>query len=366
MTAGAAVPVFLDEYTATGTLVQSIPMPTSASGTNHALVASSTATSEGLLTLSPDSHYLALTGYDAPVSTAAIAGTAGAATPRVVGVVDSDGNVNTSNEYSDFASSTNPRSAVVSNVNANSSGKMDVWLAGAAGGIRYANSSITSSGSAQTSLQLSTTVTNLRQVNIFGDQLYTSDSSGSAVRLGTVGSGTPTTAGQTITNLPGFATTTSPYGFYFTRLQAGAGAFDTVYVADDGANAIQKWSLVSGTWTQTGAISASGVRGLTGSTSGGSVTLYATTGASAAAGGGTIYKVTDATGYNTTASGAAPTLITAQANTAFRGIAFAPTPVPPPVVPESRAAFLLPGTAVLLLGGGWLVLRRRRHVAHQS
>src|SRR4051812_27647950 len=43
-------PVTLDEYTPTGTLVQSVPLPTSASGVNSALFASGTATSEGLLT----------------------------------------------------------------------------------------------------------------------------------------------------------------------------------------------------------------------------------------------------------------------------------------------------------------------------
>src|SRR5262245_51312858 len=39
--------VFLDEYTPAGTLVQSIPLPATASGSNHQLIASGTATSEG-------------------------------------------------------------------------------------------------------------------------------------------------------------------------------------------------------------------------------------------------------------------------------------------------------------------------------
>jgi hypothetical protein len=55
--------VFLDEFTPTGTLVQSIPLPTTASGLNKPLFASGTATSEGFLTLSADSQYLLLTGY---------------------------------------------------------------------------------------------------------------------------------------------------------------------------------------------------------------------------------------------------------------------------------------------------------------
>src|SRR5689334_11233008 len=43
--------VFLDEYTPAGNLVQSIAMPTTASGANNPLIASGTATSEGMLTL---------------------------------------------------------------------------------------------------------------------------------------------------------------------------------------------------------------------------------------------------------------------------------------------------------------------------
>ena len=57
--------VFLDEFSPAGTLVQSIAMPASATGSNHALVASGTATSEGLLARSADGNSLTLTGYAA-------------------------------------------------------------------------------------------------------------------------------------------------------------------------------------------------------------------------------------------------------------------------------------------------------------
>src|SRR5262249_51133727 len=50
-------PVFVDEYTPTGLLVQSIPLPATASGTNFPLIASGTATSEGLMTRSEDGMY---------------------------------------------------------------------------------------------------------------------------------------------------------------------------------------------------------------------------------------------------------------------------------------------------------------------
>src|SRR5439155_14593480 len=107
-----------------------------------------------------------------------------------------------------------------------------------------------------TSTQLSTTVSNVRAVEIFGGQLYISTSSGSSVRVGTVGSGTPTSSGQTISNLPGFPTSGSPYAFYFADLSSSVSGVDTLYVADDTANQIQKFSLVSGSWTSNGTISA--------------------------------------------------------------------------------------------------------------
>lgn len=59
--------VVLDEYTPSGTRVQSIVLPTTASGSNKPLVASGTANSEGLLTRSADGRYLLLTGYGSTI-----------------------------------------------------------------------------------------------------------------------------------------------------------------------------------------------------------------------------------------------------------------------------------------------------------
>jgi len=341
--------VFLDEYTTGGALVQSIPLPTTATGANHRLIASGTATSEGLLTLSTDGHYLALTGYDSTIP--AGASLSGGSAPRVVGLVDGNGGVNTSTEPSDFATGNNPRSAITTNGS-------DIWMTGGIGGVRYAPV-----GTTGASTQVSGgSLVNFRQVGIFAGQLYASDSSGSTNRLSTVGSGLPMTAGQPVTNLPGFSTTSSPYSFFFTRLQAGAGGPDTLYVADDTANQIQKWSLVGGTWTQTGGITAAAVRGLTASVTGTTVTLFGTTGGSAAGGGGSIYSAIDATGYGANATGTATNVVTLSgtSNMAFRGIAFAPTIGPGALVPESSLTLLLPVTGGLLAAGGFLVLRRRR------
>lgn len=309
-------PVFIDEYTPAGTLVQSIALPSVIGAPPaNACVASGTATSEGLLSRSADGNYLMVPCYSSNLPAAAgLSGTTGMAVPRVAARVDGAGAIDTSTALTDFASGNNPRSVASSNGS-------DIWVSGGAAGVRYATLG------ASTSTQLSTTVTNLRQSAVFDGQLYVSTSSGSTVRIGAVGVGLPTTSGQTISNLPGFPVTGSPYSFALVDLSAGVAGVDTLYVAEDTASGgqIQKYSLVGGSWTASGSIAAAAVRGLVASVSAGVVTLYGSTGGSAAAGGGTLYTATDASGYNAIASGSATSIATAAANTAFRGIAFVPT-----------------------------------------
>src|SRR5205085_10034037 len=87
----AATAVFLDEYTPAGTLVQSIPMPTSVNGSNKRLTAAGSSTSEGFLTRSSNGQYLVLTGFDADLGTGLVASTSSVATNRVVGRIDPSG-----------------------------------------------------------------------------------------------------------------------------------------------------------------------------------------------------------------------------------------------------------------------------------
>jgi hypothetical protein len=305
-------PVFLDEFTTAGVLVQSIPMPTTANGIQKPLIASGTATSEGLLNRSLDGRYLILTGYGTTTGGSSLAGTSSTNVPRVIGRVDTQGNIDTSTALTDWGNAQNPRSAI-------STDGTDFWGA-SANGVNYTTLGSTNS----TAL----TNQNTRNISIVDGQLYISTSS-SGKYVSTLGSGLPTAAGQPVTGIPGSLGTspsgTSPYGFAFVNLTGGEGA-DTLYVADDGASTgIQKYSLVSGAWVLNGTITAASVRGITASVSGTSVTIYATTGGSGASGGGSVYTVTDTAGYNATpSSSSVTTMATASANTAFRGIAFAP------------------------------------------
>ena len=116
-------------------------------------------------TRSTDGRLFILTGYAATLGgSTSLGSTASATINRLVGRVDTTGNIDTSTALTDFASGNNPRSAV-------STDGTTIWATGGAGGARY-----TTLGST-TSTQVSTTTTNLRQVNIFNGQLYVSSSS---------------------------------------------------------------------------------------------------------------------------------------------------------------------------------------------
>ncbi|CAF3745949.1 unnamed protein product [Rotaria sp. Silwood1] len=73
--------------------------------------------------------------------------------------------------------------------------------------------------------------------------------SGTFLGVSAIGTGLPTTTGQTTTSLPGFPTTGTHSTYAFSMSPAG----DIIYACDDGSNAngggVQKWTLSGGTWT---------------------------------------------------------------------------------------------------------------------
>ncbi|MRG48913.1 family 16 glycosylhydrolase [Chitinophaga sp. SYP-B3965] len=314
LVAGNAQPVFLDEYTTAGVLVRSIPMPVAAIGLNKKFTLSMSTTdhTEGYLSRSPDGRFLALAGYDATPGLASVNTSASATVNRVVGIINAAGTINTTTGLNTF-SGVVVRSAVTSN-------GTDIWTTGGNNGIRYATIGSLSSVALATQTA--------RCLQIFDNQLYGSTTA-TNFRIAKIGTGLPQTAGQTLTNLPGIATASgSPYGIYMADLSSAVAGVDVMYVAEEGTNALSKYSLVAGTWVLNGKIGSitDTYRGLTGEQSGSHVVLYATRkNSGATAGGGEIVSVLDTTGYNASfASMPVVLLATAATNTLIRGIALAP------------------------------------------
>ncbi len=303
----AATAAFLDEYTPAGALVQSIALPTVVSGLNKRVTASGTATTDSLLNRSADGKYLLATGYDAATGTAAITATTSLANNRVVARVGADASIDSTTSLSDAATGTNFRAAASLDGTA-------FWVTGGSpGSVRYA----TLGGA--TSTQLVTTPTNYRGVAIVDGQLYVSSGAGS-FRMATVGTGAPTTAAQTITQLPGVPITNLFNQFFFAQLKPGSSSADTLYVTDETATTggIIKYSLVSGSWVSNGVIIGTAYRGLTGVVAGTNVTLYATRN------GADLVSISDTSGHNGAFAGSATAIATAGANKSIRGVAMAP------------------------------------------
>ncbi|APV50535.1 hypothetical protein BWI17_13040 [Betaproteobacteria bacterium GR16-43] len=334
-------PVFLDEYTASGTLVQSVPLPSAAAGASKALIASGTATTDGHLARSADGTCIAVPGYGRDLGTGAgnvVSGTivGGTPIPRVVARVTSAGTVDVTTALTDSAVADNFRSATSVDCSV-------FWVAGAAGGARYATRGAT------TSTQLTVvdgSNPSPRVAGIFAGQLYISAPNPQR-GVAPVGTGLPTTGPAAYVRLPGLTNTnsTSPYGFFFADLDGTPGV-DTLYIADDLGAALTKFSLVGGTWVSNGivGVDADDYRFLTGVVSGTTVTLYAVRG------GNQLVTLTDASGYNGAFAGTPTLLATAAANTTFRGVTLSPVLSATPLAGPGGS--VSPATAQAVSPGG--------------
>ncbi len=339
---GAASPVFLSEYAPTGSQsspVATVPIWSSAtSGSSNPLTLSGTAASEGSLSLSANNDYLVLAGYD----TAAGGTTQGGST---VGLVNGNGLVDTSTT-----------TALLTGNNTRGAASVDgtsVWVAGADGVVYEADGSsggtlidAASNGHAITVVPAAVSPTGVNQLFTATDKTYP------GVQTFTLA--LPTAAQSTNNPLNGMNPLNSPesFGYFFANPT-------TMFVADANLG-IQEWTLSNGLWTNVATLAGSYV-GLTGVQAGGTVSLYATTGTSAAGGrvnGNSLVSDTFTFNSGTTGTGTfgAPiTLATAGANDSFAGVAFTPsvTAASPPTLTQvgPTSTYTIGGAAVAVDAG---------------
>jgi hypothetical protein len=293
--ASSGGPLSLLELNTSGTMIGSpITIPSGSGG----LQISGTATSEGQLVLNADGSSLTVAGYVPPFGgSGSLSGRTSAQAPRGYVTIGYDRTVSAVTTLTVTYSGNNIRSGFVSGSGA--------WFTGSSGsgsGVEYYNGT--------SSLRIENV--NTRVLGYYGGILYYSTGAG----IYKYSSGLPTSATPATAFLTGVANQgASPYGFVLSP------DGNTLYVADDGIG-VQKFSLISGNWTFeynfTDGLSANEAYGLAVDFSGANNIVYWTS-------PNNIWEATD-TGSGTTGT----SILASGANYAFRGLEFAPQPVPEP------------------------------------
>ena len=123
---GNAFPVFLDEYTSSGTLVQSVALPTGISGSNLPLTLSGNAPTECQISRSPDGKFIVVPGYAALVNAGSVASSNA---PRVIARIDAAGAIDTTSSTTSFSTNTIRGATTLDGTG--------FWMVGSAGGVVY-------------------------------------------------------------------------------------------------------------------------------------------------------------------------------------------------------------------------------------
>jgi hypothetical protein len=351
----AAAAVAINEYTTAASqssAVQSIAFATS--GANQFTDAGS-ATSDGYL--NTYNGYVAIAGYNAATGTASVAGT----NNKAVQVLDSTGNVVNRAVFPTGGSAGSPPSPFSGNNirSAIATSATNFYATGTSsgspntGGAWYSNSTNYTQVSSTTTGQ----PTNMRNVGIFGGQLYASSAASTGNGVFAVGSGLTTSAGQTSTLIINAGTGASTYGFVMFDTNNDS-TMDLAYLADDRTvtgGGLQKWVLSGSTWSSSWSVLVNAAGNTSATTASGFAGIRGLTGTWDAVNGAQLYATTTEATNNRLISildnGSTPTLATnlasAGTNYVFRGVAFTPGAVPAP-------------GAIALLGVAGLVGSRRR------
>ncbi len=313
-------PIVLREFQTTGTPGITVTVPSTGP---TPMIIGGTGTTEGNLSLSGDATRLVFSGYAQALPNATVLSSSAAATiNRAVGSVNAGGTFTRNFTSASFFSANSIRGGASDGTN--------YWATGGNDGTDYFGPG--------TAGIIATGKTNLRASAVFNGQLYVSSASaaGTPANAGVfaVGTGLPTTTGQTLTTLVNSGSTVTN-GFFLSPS-------GTVLYVTIGTGGIQKWTFSAG-WTLAYTMTfAAGANAVVADMSGANPILYAVNNA-----GSQLIRITDPNGGTGSVPVTPTTLATAAANTAFRGIAFAPSGAPPVGFALSSSSVAEGGTATV-------------------
>jgi len=364
-TLGSAQSVQIREYgtstTSLGTAIQTIAVPGSSTDSNRFAISGS-ATAGGNLSLNPNGT-ITFAGYRAAMNDPNPITTLSSSVNRVIGSLDlSTGIVNTNvgtlafdNLHFRSVATADGVRFYLSGQNGSALGFPAVQIATVVGGLP---STITTLA-ATTSLVARTH--NLTQIQVVNGNLFASSRTTTLLdrSIQQIGTGLPTTTGQTLSvSFPSQTITDQYNSFAFARLGAGTSwnntGFDTIYAVDNdtaSSSTVQKWSFDGTSWNATGNINVLGANNIAiRQNSPVSVDLFVTTQTDVATTLSTIRAITDTSGFSGTMSGSFTTILTGTGNEGFLGIAYTPVPEPGTVLAISAATLAFVGSVRRMRG----------------
>ncbi|MDO7849974.1 glycosyl hydrolase [Hymenobacter convexus] len=291
---GATLPVYIDEFApvsgplySAGQLMRTVNIPTANYGANFGYVGSAMkANADGAIGISPDRTKMAISGFNSATGNTNVNG---GTSPRVVAILDADGNLDTRTGFSD-GNSQPMRTATVTD-----SATVYIAYGNNSYGLRHASlpRTVTNTPQTRTGVTIFPTIS-LKKLAVYEGNLYftTSTVPGAASTSG--GPVAPTTTkvmrlngmpGRastpvTLPGLPAPSSTSQPGGFVMFDVNPNVPGFDLLYYTDDTPTpTLNKYTFNGTTWTARGTFTITGLndnllRDMTGTLVRGVPTLY--------------------------------------------------------------------------------------------
>ncbi|MDO7845512.1 glycosyl hydrolase [Hymenobacter sp. M29] len=291
---GVTLPAFIDEvvpmnstlYTA-GQFIRSVTIPTGSYGPNFGYVGSAMkANADGAIGISPDRTKMAISGFSSATGNGNVNG---GTSPRVVAILDAEGNLDTRTGFSD-GNSQPMRTATVTD-----SATVYIAYGNNSYGLRHASlpRTLTSVPQTRTGVTVFPTIS-LKKLGVYEGSMYfttstvpgASSTSGGPVAPTTTKvmrlSGLPGRASTpaTLPGLPAPSSTSQPGGFVMFDVNPSVPGFDLLYYTDDTPTpTLNKYTFNGTTWTARGTYAITGLndnllRDMTGTLVRGVPTLY--------------------------------------------------------------------------------------------